>query len=287
VRTRLGAPSGARATWENTETTGLETFIEEHAMRTTATPLETIAEYFAETEGTASSEITIDTTGISGLPDRKLTFTEAKGFVIGRGVTQEVKDRLWAHLVGLARAEAAPWTLVCAALALRGLRNAVRRAAKFAPDSTDRADIEAAAVEGFTAAIGTEDLTSPRIVARLCNAAHTEARRYTKEVYRYQERLSSDVYESDAPREQVGHVDLVLARAVADGAITTEESTMIQDTYLEGQLACDWAEAHGLSPDALDRWRTDIRARLAAWLSTELGRPISARVRESAAQPDA
>ncbi|WP_205326633.1 hypothetical protein [Glycomyces sp. YM15] len=250
------------------------------AGRTTATPLEAIAEYFAEAEGTPA-EIGIDATGITGLPDRKLTFTEAKNFVIGRGVAQEVKDRLWAHLVGLARAEAAPWTLVCAGLALRGLRNAVRRAEKFAPDSTDRADIESAAIEGFTAAIGTEDLTAPRIVARLCNAAHTEARRYTKEVYRYQERLSSDVYESHPPREHVGHVDLVLARAVTDGAITEEESEMIQDTYLEGQLARDWAEEHDLSPDALDRWRAAVRHRLAAWLSTELGRPISARVRGS------
>ncbi|MCC3762552.1 hypothetical protein K3N28_05650 [Glycomyces sp. TRM65418] len=47
------------------------------------------------------------------------------------------------------------------------------------------------------------------------NAAHAEAR-YTKEVYRYQERLSSDAYISHPPRELVGRVDLVLARAVTE-----------------------------------------------------------------------
>lgn len=57
---------------------------------------------------------------------------------------------------------------------------------------------------------------------------------------------------------------------------------MIQDTYLEGPLACDWAKAHVRSSDAMDRWRADIRTRLATWLSTELGRSISAHVRRNA-----
>lgn len=234
-------------------------------MRTDMTPLEVVADAF--TALTVGPEpITIDATGLAGLPERELSLLEITASLQDRATTTETKDELWSALVTMARKEPAPWTFICAGLALPGLRNAVRKAAWLAPTFAERADIESAAIEGFTTALPDVDLVAPRIVRRLCNAAHTEARRYAKELGRYQRGMTSVVYESRPPRRPDGHVDFVLARAVRDGAIDEDDVRMIQDTFLDGQSVNDYAESLGLSADQVTRWRRRVRESIAEWL---------------------
>jgi hypothetical protein len=231
-------------------------------MRTDMTPLEVVADAFT---ALANSQDTASVSNLQGFPDHKMHLLEIAAFLSDRDTTIEAKDVLWAELVRRARNEPAPWTFVCAGLALPGLRNAVRKAAWFAPSYAERADIESAAIEGFTTALPDVDLVAPRIVRRLCNSAHTEARRYAKELGRYQKGMTSVVYESRPPRRPDGHVDFVLARAVRDGAIDEYDVRMIQDTFLEGQSVNDYAKAHDLSADQVTRWRRRVRESIAEW----------------------
>jgi hypothetical protein len=236
------------------------------------TPLEVVADAFtALTDG--PEPVTIDATHLAGLPDRELSLRDIADNLQDRATTTETKDLLWAALVTLAREAPAPWTYICAGLALPGLRNAVRKAAWLAPTFAERADIESAAIEGFTTALPDVDLVAPRIIRRLCNSAHTEARRYAKELGRYQKGLTSVVYESRPPRRPDGHVDFALARAVRDRAINEDDVRMIQDTFLEGQSVNAYAEAHGLSADQVTRWRRRVKESIAKWFHDIPDRP--------------
>lgn len=245
-------------------------------MRTDKTPLEVVAEAFTALI-TGQEKITVDAATMSGLPDRELSLAEIAAILSDRDTTNGAKDALWTELVIRTRRSPAPWTFICAGLALPGLRNAVKKAAWLAPSYAERADIESAAIEGFTTALPDVDLVAPRIVRRLCNSAHTEARRYAKELGRYQKGMTSVVYESRPPRQPDGHVDLVLARAVRDKAIDEKDERMIQDTFLDGQSVNDYAEAHDLSPDQVTRWRRRVRENLAEWFQNEGDRASSSR----------
>lgn len=237
-------------------------------MRTDKAPLEVVADAFT-TLITGQEMITVDAAKMSGLPDRELSLAEIAAILSDRDTTNGAKDALWAELVIRTRRSPAPWTFICAGLALPGLRNAVKKAAWFAPSFAERADIESAAIEGFTTALPDVDLVAPRIVRRLCNSAHTEARRFAKELGRYQKGMTSVVYESRPPRKPDGHVDFVLARAVRDGAIDEDDVRMFQDTFLDGQSVNVYAEAHGLSPDQVTRWRKRVKEAMDAWFRLE------------------
>jgi hypothetical protein len=63
-----------------------------------------------------------------------------------------------------------------------------------------------------------------------------------------------------------GHPDFVLARAVAEGAITSTEAELIGCTRLEGVALADAATARGLSYQAAKKARLRAEHRLVAYL---------------------
>ncbi|MEU5874258.1 hypothetical protein AB0A73_22210 [Glycomyces sp. NPDC047369] len=245
-----------------------------------STPLKLIAAAFT---GLADEPdpVAVDGRDLPGLPDRALDLHEIAAHLSDRDTTRTSKDAIWARLVTWARIQPAPWTTICAALAAPGLYGAVRRATWFAPTFADRDDIESAAIEGFTTALQNLNIEVPRLVNRLCNAAYISARRYAIALDRYQETLTSSVYESRPPQRPEGHVDFVLARAVHNHAIEKEDAAMVTATYLEGQSVEDYAAEHGLTPDVVAHWRRTVRLHLAAWFSDELGIEVDPRIRRA------
>lgn len=72
---------------------------------------------------------------------------------------------------------------------------------------------------------------------------------------------------SAPPKQDFGHVDLVVARAVAEGVISRFEADLIVTTRLDGRSLIDVGEALGMTANALRMRRRKAEARLAAWLT--------------------
>ena len=229
-------------------------------------PLQLIRTAFTELTAEPGG-LVLDGATIAVLPDRPVPVAEVNRLLHTRGTADAVKDAVWTHLVEASRASAAPWTTVCAGLALPGLRNAYRKTRWTAPDFIDRADLASATVEAFIAALAEVDLRYPRIASRLCNSAYTGARAYARDLAAYQEAMVSDEYESHPPKPQYGHIDLVLDRAVADGALTEAQVELIWATFIDGQEVKDYAAELGVSPGTITRRRRETRRALVEWFA--------------------
>ncbi|MBT8227512.1 MAG: hypothetical protein HKP61_20260 [Dactylosporangium sp.] len=199
-----------------------------------------------------------------GLPRRRIPLGELASVLMHPSCGYQVRDRVWRLLVEHARSGDAAWTVGAVGVALPGLRVAAARLARAA----SVADVEADLLAGFLAALSTIDLKPARVCARLCNAAHIAARGPV----RADEAESGGETNHGAPAVAravpVGHPDLVLARAVRLGVITTEEADAIGATRLEETSLAEYAGRIGITRWAAYRRRTQAEARLAAALRT-------------------
>lgn len=237
-------------------------------METADTPLQLIEADFDHHARCLTA--VIDGSEVAGLPDRRIGLRELENVLTVEGSDADTKDEIWVHLVSRARTSPA-WVTLCAGLALPGLRNACKRVTWIAPPWAERADIEAAAIEGFTVGLARLDAAKPNVVRRLCQQAYINARRYARELNRYTETLTSLVFESRPPSPHIGHVDLVLADAVRQGIITAKQAEIIGATRLDGQQLTDYAKAHRITRPAADHRRRQAEQRLVQWLRLQVG----------------
>ncbi|WP_229812648.1 hypothetical protein [Lentzea flava] len=183
--------------------------------------------------------------------------------LLRRGCSQKLRDEVWAHLVLRARTDGATWTVGCVGVALPALiATASTLSAKFADDPSD---IHAAVLAGFVAELTVVDLRKPRIMLRLRWAAYRAGHAAVREA------LDAPVpsghgFRSTLPPPPWGHPDFVLARAVAEGAITAAEAELIGATRLEGVALVDAAHERGLSYEAAKKARQRAELRLVAYL---------------------
>jgi predicted DNA-binding protein (UPF0251 family) len=80
---------------------------------------------------------------------------------------------------------------------------------------------------------------------------------------------SGEDFHSSDPTQPWGHPDFVLARAVAEGAITGDEAELIGSTRLEDYTLEAAAADTGISVTALQRARAHAEARLLEWLTEQ------------------
>jgi hypothetical protein len=121
---------------------------------------------------------------------------------------------------------------------------------------------------GFVAELATIDLRRPRIMLRLRWAAYRAGHGCVREA------LDAPVpsghggegFRSTMPPPPWGHPDFVLARAVAEGAITSTEAELIGATRLEGVPLADAAAERDLSYQAAKKARLRAEHRLVAYL---------------------
>ena len=207
--------------------------------------------------------VTVDGRLFAGLPRRRVPLNELRDRLLRRRCPQTVRDAVWAHLVSLARTEGGTWTVGAVGVALPALTSiAATLSAKFAGDPSD---IHAAVLAGFVAELETINLRRPRIMLRLRWAAYRAGHACVREA------LDAPVpsghgFRSTLPPPPWGHPDFVLARAVAEGAITAAEAELIGATRLEGVPLADAAAERDVSYQAAKKARQRAERRLVAYL---------------------
>jgi hypothetical protein len=107
-------------------------------------------------------------------------------------------------------------------------------------------DVEAAVLTGFLAELAVVDLARPRVLARLRSAAHEAGALARREIMGAPIPQAQLFTCCSSPRS-AQHPDLVLAHAVAAGAITRSEAALIGSTRLEPISLAQVAVARGQS----------------------------------------
>ena len=210
--------------------------------------------------------VSVDGRLFAGLPARRVPLSEVRDRLLRRRCPQTVRDAVWAHLVLLARSEGDAWTVGAVGVALPALTSiAATLSAKFAGDPSD---IHAAVLSGFVAELDEIDLRRPRIMLRLRWAAYRAGHACVREALDapVPSGHAAEGFRSTMPPPPWGHPDFVLARAVAEGAITAIEAELIGSTRLEGVPLAAAAAARDLSYQAAKKARQRAEHRLVVYL---------------------
>ncbi|MCE7009904.1 hypothetical protein LWC34_44935 [Kibdelosporangium philippinense] len=212
---------------------------------------------------TGPHPVAVDGQLFPGLPNRRVPLNELRDRLLARRCPQTLRDAVWAHLVLRSRTEGATWTVGATGVALPALTAiAGKLTARFAGDP---ADIDAAVLTGFLAELTTIDLRKPRIMLRLRWAAYRAGYVAVREAFDAPA-PSFSAFRSHQPPPPWGHPDFVLARAVAERAITAEEAELIGTTRLEGTPLKVAAELRGATYQAVKKARLRAEHRLVAYL---------------------
>jgi hypothetical protein len=160
-------------------------------------------------------------------------------------------------------------TVGLAGVLLPGLRRAVSPLTRACPSRAD--DLEAEALAVLVEAIGAFPVGRDRVAARLLWPAIRAAHRLlaADQAWRAQVELRPVV---QAPAKPGGHPDLVLVRAVREGALTVRDAELIGQTRLGGIRLGDLAVRQGVSYAALAKRRQRAERALLAWLTSELSK---------------
>ncbi|MFD4636912.1 hypothetical protein ACFWN2_06325 [Lentzea sp. NPDC058436] len=216
---------------------------------------------------TGPHPVSVDGRLFDGLPDRRLRLDDVRDLLLRRTCPQSVRDAVWIHLVRLARTEGSTWTVACAGIALPALINvASKLTARFADDPRD---VHSAVLTGFLAELSTVDLNRPRVMVRLRWAAYRSGHAALREALDTPTPSASAIA-SASPAVPCGHPDLVLARAVEDGAISSTEAELIGLTRLEKVPLAEVAEQRGVSYEATKKARQRAERRLALYLRDDV-----------------
>lgn len=212
---------------------------------------------------TGPRPLALDGRGFPGLPDRRLPLSQVRTLLLARSCPQATRDAVWRELVTRSRREGGAWTVGCVGVALPALTTITAQLTDRFVD--DPADIATAVLTGFLDALASADLDRPRVMLRLRWAAYRAGHAALTEALQAPPPVASGVG-SLLPQLPWGHLDLVLARAVADAAITRLEADVIGATRLEETAVADWAAAHGMGTWAVYKLRKRAEHRLVVYL---------------------
>ncbi|USX56407.1 hypothetical protein [Lentzea sp. HUAS12] len=215
---------------------------------------------------TGPRPVSVDGRLFPGLPGRRVPLNELRDLLLHRRCPQALRDAAWAHLVVLSRTEGGAWTVGAVGVALPALTSiAATLSARFAGDPSD---IHSSVLAGFLAELPAVDLCRPRVMVRLRWAAYRAGHAAVREALDAPA-PSGHGFRATTPAPSEGHPDFVLARAVAEGAITAVEAELIGRTRLEGLQLADVAAERHLSYEAAKKARQRAEHRLVAYLRDE------------------
>jgi hypothetical protein len=215
---------------------------------------------------TGPGPLAIDGRFFPGLPRRRVPLNELRTLLLDPGVPMPTVDLVWMHLVARSRDEGGAWTVACVGVALPALFAIA--AELCAPYADDHRDIHAAILTGFLSELAGIDLARPWILWRLRCAALRAGHLFIRDALERPTPTGEDFHSSE-PTPPWGHPDFVLARAVAEGAITRDEAELIGATRLEDYTLEAAAADTGTSTTALQRARAHAEARLVEWLAEQ------------------
>ncbi|WP_132878807.1 hypothetical protein [Tamaricihabitans halophyticus] len=166
--------------------------------------------------------------------------------ILKRRTDPQTKAIVWKKLVLLARAQSDPWEVAAIGMMLPGLKSIGGKLGSRYP--SDRRDLDSAILEGFCHSLRNTDTWRPDLPTVLyraavrsgenaCNRENHFARRHFE--------LPADMPEERA--QHVGNVDVVLAGAMLDGALTPLQAELVSDVHLEHRRRVELARRLGTS----------------------------------------
>lgn len=244
--------------------------------------------------------VTLDGRAFPGMPARPVALDELRDRLGHRSCRAVTRDAVWAHLVRRSRARGGTWTVACVGIALPTLAEVSTRLCRALPTDRTRTgpdgrrgaagavtDVESAVLSGFLTELAVTDLRHPRILARLRSAAHETGTLARREI-EHAPTPRASLFTSCPPPPPARHPDLVLARAVAAGAITRGEAALVGSTRLEPITLAEIAAARGRTVRDIRVARVRAERKLAAFLRdadstpSRGGRDDSRRARDTA-----
>lgn len=215
---------------------------------------------------TGPDPLWVDGRFFPGLPRRRVPLDELRGLLLDTRLPLPAVDLIWMHLVTRSRDEGGAWTVACVGVALPALfAITLKLSARFADDHHD---LHAAVLTGFLSELASMNLARPWILWRLRCAALRAGHVFIRDALERPAPTDEDFHSSE-PTRPWGHPDLVLARAVAEGAITSDEAELIGATRLEDYTLEAAAADTGISVTALHRARAHAEQRLLTWLTEQ------------------
>ncbi|MEU6379241.1 hypothetical protein [Streptomyces sp. NPDC046909] len=225
-------------------------------------PLDTAQECFTYLV-TGPKPLSVDCRDLLGLPNRSVALDELQRLLMRRACPRRTKDVVWAQLIRRSRSEGATWTLACVGMALPALAHTTGWLAARYPD--DPFDVHAEVLVGFLNGLATIDLDRPQVLIRLKWAAYRRGFAALTEALDAPTPVAPG-FRSTPPHPPWGHPDLVLARAVRAGVLTRTEADLIGSTRLGDESVTDWADGHGMTPEAVYKARSRSEHRLVAFI---------------------
>jgi hypothetical protein len=215
---------------------------------------------------TGPEPLSIDGRSFLGLPGRRVPVDELRELLLSGSLPPSAVDLVWTHLLTRSREEGGAWTVACVGVALPALFAIA--AELCTPYADDPRDVHAAILTGFLSELASINLAKPSVMWRLRCAALRAGHLIIREALDRPIPSEEDFHSSE-PTPPWGHPDFVLARAVAEGAITREEAELIGSTRLEDYSLSDAAADAGVNVTTLQWVRGQAEARLVAWLSEQ------------------
>jgi hypothetical protein len=236
-----------------------------HSSSGAHTSLETAAQAFRMLT-TGPDPLSLDGAVIGcGLPRRMIPLRELRAILLHPAAGRRTRDAAWRQIVENAHSGSAAWVVGAVGVALPALR-------KMAADlgegyRGDVADLHAAILTGFVAALHRVETSRPGIITRLRWAAYRAGL-----LVRYERQglvaVSLPRAESAPPPYPWAHPDLVLADAVAKGVLSPLQAELIGRSRLEAMTLKQAAAELGVGYQAARKARQRGEARLVAAIAS-------------------
>ena len=230
-----------------------------------STSLETAAQAFRMLTA-GPSPLSLDGTTVGhGLPRREIPLDELRAILLHPATSRTTRDAAWRHIIQAAHTGTPAWVIGAVGVALPALW-------KMAGDLAEGyrgevADLHAAMLTGFVAALHRIDTGRPGISTRLRWATYRAGllTRYTREGI---PSMPLPPLESAPPPYPWAHPDLLLADAVAKGVLSPLQAELIGRSRLEEVTLKEAAAELGVSYQAAKKARQRGEARLVAAIAS-------------------
>lgn len=202
----------------------------------------------------------------SGLPQHPIPLLELRTRLLHPALPYDARDAALNALLVRARRHGGTWTVALAGMLLPGLRRTGRVIVRSCPGR--RQDLEAEMLAGLVEAAATVSTGRERVAASLVWAGVRRGHRLLRAELAHSVRTTSTPCSAPPPRPW-GHPDLVLGRAVREGAIAPGDAELIGATRLGGVSLHAFAEQTGAPYATVKKRRWRAESRIAMWLGAQ------------------
>ncbi len=210
-----------------------------------------------------------------GLPQKLIPLDDLRILLLKRSSGWQMKDAVWSELVRRAQEIGEPWKTAAAGMMMPGLKRIAGQVARGFHGDID--DFDADILEGFFVGLNMVDPDKPKVYSSL----RWMPLRYGVEARNKEDRLHAqrELTEPGAfrryQRNTTGHQDLVLARAVGNGALDREDAGLVGCVRIDGEDLTTVSERLGIPYHQARKRLAFAEWRLAGYLGVPVPRPAA------------